>query len=125
CKKLECFCHVSTCYANSNRKGIIEEKLYSIPGFPEDSIESFCAKVLQMGKSDLESFTKQTLQHLGFPNTYTFSKYMTEHLLYKHKGDIPLVIVRPSVVDASFKDPYPGWLDTTSAASSFYLGFIL
>jgi len=36
CKKCVNFCHISTCYVNSDKKGWIEEKIYD---YPENSLE--------------------------------------------------------------------------------------
>ena len=40
CKKLLSFTHVSTAYVNSNKTGLIEEKIYDLPGVsdPEEEI---------------------------------------------------------------------------------------
>ena len=45
------------------------------------------------------------------PNTYTFSKAITEQLLNQEKGQLPISIVRPSIVTGSVKEPIPGWVD--------------
>lgn len=45
------------------------------------------------------------------PNTYTFTKALAEQILEKECGNVPLVIVRPSVVTAAAKEPLPGWID--------------
>lgn len=41
------------------------------------------------------------------PNTYTFTKQLAEYLLYKEGSDLPLAIVRPSIVGAAWKEPLP------------------
>lgn len=41
------------------------------------------------------------------PNTYTYTKALAEHILVEERGDIPLAIVRPSIVGASWKEPFP------------------
>ena len=46
----------------------------------------------------------------GWHDVYTFTKALGEQLLVKHHGDVPLVIVRPSVIESSLKDPEPGWI---------------
>jgi fatty acyl-CoA reductase len=59
---------------------------------------------------------------MGFPNTYTFTKHFAEKILQimnkTHK--LPLTICRPSIVGCSMKQPYPGWIDSISAAAAFY-----
>ncbi|CAG7786726.1 unnamed protein product, partial [Allacma fusca] len=42
---------------------------------------------------------------------YTFSKHLAEILVEESSGDIPICIVRPSVVTAANKEPIPGWID--------------
>ena len=56
-----------------------------------------------------------------FPNTYTYTKNIGEKLLKKHRGSLPLVIIRPSMIGAAFKEPFPGWVDSISAATAVYL----
>jgi fatty acyl-CoA reductase len=56
-----------------------------------------------------------------YPNTYTFTKSLCERLLQKHRGSLPLCIVRPAVINASYREPFEGWVDTPSAASALYL----
>ena len=45
------------------------------------------------------------------PNTYTYTKALAEQVLEIECGNVPLVIVRPSIVTAAEKEPYPGWID--------------
>jgi len=59
----------------------------------------------------------------GYPNTYTFTKFLTEHMLLKMKGDIPLNIVRPTIIGGSYREPMEGWVDSVSAAGAFYMMF--
>ena len=39
-----------------------------------------------------------------------FTKAMGEMLLNSMRGDIPVVIIRPSVIESSIKEPLPGWI---------------
>lgn len=41
------------------------------------------------------------------PNTYTYTKALAEYLLQQEAGDINVAIVRPSIVGASWKEPFP------------------
>ncbi|GAC1669393.1 MAG: hypothetical protein NVS9B4_25490 [Candidatus Acidiferrum sp.] len=63
-------------------------------------------------------------QHLGWPNTYTFTKSLGESLLAKHGADLPIAIVRPSIVESSERSPFPGWNEgiNTSGPLSYLLG---
>ena len=47
---------------------------------------------------------------------------MAEHLLIENNTkNIPILILRPSVIVASLDDPFPGWTDSTSLAGGIYL----
>ena len=116
CSRLAAFVHVSTCYVNSNRRGWMDERLYPL-GF---DAEEMLRRVQAMKETELEKIT--VTQLLGdWPNTYTFTKAMTEHLMVKARGSVPLAIVRPSIVGGSAREPVPGWVDVISAAGAVYL----
>jgi len=42
---------------------------------------------------------------------YVFTKALGEMVLMQEKGDIPLVIVRPTIVTSTYKEPIPGWVE--------------
>ncbi|MEE3235507.1 MAG: SDR family oxidoreductase [Candidatus Latescibacterota bacterium] len=46
----------------------------------------------------------------GWHDVYTYTKGMGEQLLQKRRGQVPLVILRPSVTESSVCDPEPGWI---------------
>lgn len=109
-------CQISTCYAVSDKQGVIEERLIDSP----TNWEMIYDQVSNMGKLDLEHYTKNLLGN--FPNTYTFSKRMAEHMLVsRNKKNIPLLVIRPSIVGASLEEPFPGWTDSITLAGGIYL----
>lgn len=55
------------------------------------------------------------------PNTYTYTKALAEQLLEERCGNVPLVIVRPSIVTAALKEPVPGWVDNMNGATGIIL----
>ena len=63
-------------------------------------------------------------QHLGWPNTYTFTKSLGESILARHGKDLPIAIVRPSIVESSQYTPFSGWNEgiNTSGPLSYLLG---
>ncbi|XP_076371893.1 putative fatty acyl-CoA reductase CG5065 isoform X5 [Tachypleus tridentatus] len=109
CKKmtsLKALVHVSTAYCNCNRDTVIEEKIYSSPLDVQKliNITSFLEE-FQL----LETLTPKLLH--GWPNTYTFTKAVTENLFEEESVDLPVAIVRPSIVIATWKEPLPGWTE--------------
>ena len=63
-------------------------------------------------------------QHLGWPNTYTFTKSLGESILARRGRDLPIAIVRPSIVESSERSPFAGWNEgiNTSGPLSYLLG---
>lgn len=47
----------------------------------------------------------------GWQDTYAFTKAMGEMLIENMRGDVPVVVVRPSVIESTFQDPFPGWME--------------
>ena len=63
-------------------------------------------------------------QHLGWPNTYTFTKSLGESILARRGKDLPVAVVRPSIVESSTRSPFSGWNEgvNTSGPLSYLLG---
>ncbi|HMY72909.1 MAG TPA: SDR family oxidoreductase, partial [Blastocatellia bacterium] len=75
-------------------------------------------------RSELTDAGMQRAQELGWPNTYTFTKSLAESLIATRAGDLPIAVVRPSIVETSTHDPFKGWNEgvNTSAPISYLLG---
>ncbi|KAJ8721245.1 hypothetical protein PYW07_002020 [Mythimna separata] len=99
-KRIEVFIHISTAYTNTDRE-LVEEILYPPP--------ADIYKVHQMVKDGIsEEETRKLLN--GRPNTYTFTKSLTEHLVAENQAYVPTIIVRPSIVASVKDDPIRGWI---------------
>src|SRR5580698_10576463 len=63
-------------------------------------------------------------KHLGWPNIYTFTKSLGESMLSRCGRDLPIAIVRPSIVESSTRSPFAGWNEgiNTSGPLSYLLG---
>lgn len=63
-------------------------------------------------------------REFGWPNTYTLTKSLAESLIVQHAADLPIAVVRPSIVETSTHDPFSGWNEgvNTSAPISYLLG---
>ncbi|CRK97592.1 CLUMA_CG010977, isoform A [Clunio marinus] len=101
---LDALVHVSTAYCNCDRYDV-GETIYSPPYSPDDIIS-----LVQWLPEDL--LDKLTPSLIGNrPNTYTFTKALAESMLLKEAGNLPVAIVRPSIVLASVNEPLRGWVD--------------
>jgi alcohol-forming fatty acyl-CoA reductase len=60
---------------------------------------------------------------MGFSDIYSFTKAMAEHAVVELHGDIPLSIVRPSIIESALAEPTPGWLEGFRMAEPLILAF--
>ncbi len=63
-------------------------------------------------------------KELGWPNTYTLTKSLGESVIARQGADLPVAVVRPSIVETSLEEPFRGWNEgiNTSAPLSYLLG---
>jgi alcohol-forming fatty acyl-CoA reductase len=47
---------------------------------------------------------------VGWPDAYAFTKALGEQALIDSKGDVPVSIVRPSIIESALAEPRPGWI---------------
>lgn len=47
---------------------------------------------------------------VGWPDAYAFTKALGEQALTDSKGDLPVSIVRPSIIESAWAEPRPGWI---------------
>uniref|UniRef100_A0AAR5Q418 Fatty acyl-CoA reductase n=1 Tax=Dendroctonus ponderosae TaxID=77166 RepID=A0AAR5Q418_DENPD len=107
CKRmsnLEALVHVSTAYCNCDRSQV-KEVIYPPPIGPDQIV----SLVEALDEELVDSLTPKLVGNR--PNTYTFTKALAECWLQDNKGDLPLVIVRPSIVISSMGGPLKGWVD--------------
>lgn len=48
--------------------------------------------------------------YYGWYNAYHMTKAMAEMVLNEMREDVPVLILRPSVIESCYKDPIPGWI---------------
>ena len=58
-----------------------------------------------MTDEQFELLTPSLLQ--SRPNTYTLTKAIAENLLQEEASDLPVAIIRPSIIGAAVKEPLP------------------
>jgi len=60
---------------------------------------------------------------MGFSDIYSFTKAMAEQAVVELHGEIPLSIVRPSIIESALAEPSPGWLEGFRMAEPLILAF--
>ncbi|KAL9232697.1 hypothetical protein vseg_007776 [Gypsophila vaccaria] len=135
CTKLKLFLQVSTAYVNGQRQGRIMERPFKIgesinskpvvngnstgPLVPlldvaeeldlaSRSAQEFDAKNVPR---EMKNLGLERARKYGWQDTYVFTKAMGEMLLSSVRGDVPVVILRPSVIESTYLDPFPGWIE--------------
>ncbi|XP_050664686.1 fatty acyl-CoA reductase wat-like [Leptidea sinapis] len=116
-KGLKVFMHISTAYSNSHLSRV-EEKYYPC--------EADSAQLQQMiDKLTDKQITTLLPKVLGkWPNTYTFTKALTEKELRKHCSGVPLSIFRPAIVTSTAREPLKCWLDNMYGPTGVAVGSV-
>lgn len=114
-RNLEAFIHVSTAYCNCDRE-VIDEVVYPSPADPKKVMEM----VEWLDDDVLADITPKLLGNR--PNTYTYTKALAESLIVSECEDMPLAIVRPSIVTCAWKEPLPGWVDNFNGPTGMIAG---
>uniref|UniRef100_A0AAG5D2L2 Fatty acyl-CoA reductase n=1 Tax=Anopheles atroparvus TaxID=41427 RepID=A0AAG5D2L2_ANOAO len=96
--------HVSTAYSNPENR-YVEEKLYP----PKYDWKKLLQAADRYESQTLDALMKK-LSH-NSPNTYTYTKGLAEQVCNDYRGELPLAIVRPSVVLFTIQEPMAGWVD--------------
>jgi HAD superfamily hydrolase (TIGR01490 family) len=47
---------------------------------------------------------------VGWPDAYAFTKALGEQALVESRGEVPVSIVRPSIIESALAEPFPGWI---------------
>jgi long-chain acyl-CoA synthetase len=133
CRRLRAVIHISTCYVSGTRKGWVAEELTE-PAFDVEAeatrLQAECAAVKERCGADRERAKKELValglkraRERGWHDTYTFTKWMGEQLTAKYRGDVPTVILRPAIIESTFAEPEPGWIDGFRMGDPIFVGY--
>lgn len=140
CVKLKTFVHVSTAYVSGEREGLIlenpcrmGESLNGISGLDIDAEIKLVDQTLK--KLEAEKATEATItlamkdlgikraKLYGWPNTYVFTKAMGEMIVGHLKQNVSIVIIRPTIITSTYKEPFPGWVEGVRTIDSLLVGY--
>jgi len=110
------FVHCSTAYTHCYREGKVEEQFYP-PTCPPQKFQSL------MELLDDEKMANAVAPRLTYPhpNTYTFTKCVGEEMVKVAMAEIPTCVVRPAIVMPAWKEPSPGWTNSTGGPAALHL----
>ncbi|KAL6642511.1 hypothetical protein ACP70R_020692 [Stipagrostis hirtigluma subsp. patula] len=132
-RRLKLFLHLSTAYVNGQRQGVVLEKPFRLgdsiakelgsSGSSDHNaildIEEEIKLAFNARRSSYDSASfSQEMKDLGlarakvhgWQDTYVFTKAMGEMVINSMRGEIPVVIIRPSIIESTLKEPFPGWI---------------
>nr|GLL32376.1 fatty acyl-CoA reductase 3-like [Ipomoea trifida] len=138
CLKVKMFVHVSTAYVCGEGTGIVAERAYHLgetlngnsyldideekkmieEKLMELEAQNASEKEVKLAMKDLG--IQRASMH-GWPNTYSFTKAMGEMLLLAFKEDLHLIILRPTIITSTYKEPFPGWIEGAKTIDIFVL----
>ncbi|KAG8095988.1 hypothetical protein GUJ93_ZPchr0013g37008 [Zizania palustris] len=134
-RRLKLFLHVSTAYVNGQRQGVVLEKPFHLGDTIAKELRSSDSSEHQNTMLDIEAEIKLAFDHRrhgddsasfseemkdlgleraklhGWQDTYVFTKAMGEMVINCMRGDVPVVTIRPSVIESTWMDPFPGWME--------------
>jgi alcohol-forming fatty acyl-CoA reductase len=61
-------------------------------------------------KDRMVDLGKARAQGLGWPDAYAYTKALGERALLDNRRDLPLSIIRPSIIESAMSEPVPGWI---------------
>uniref|UniRef100_A0A1J3FWS9 Fatty acyl-CoA reductase n=1 Tax=Noccaea caerulescens TaxID=107243 RepID=A0A1J3FWS9_NOCCA len=140
CAKVMICVHVSTAYVCGEKSGLIMETPYRMgetlngtTGLDINHEKKLVEENLDQLRATGASFETitQAMRDLGltrakmygWPNTYVFTKAMGEMMVGAKRENISLVLLRPSIITSTFKEPFPGWTEGIRTIDSLAVGY--
>ena len=125
--------HISTAYVNAGNPGAALEAAlptserkpdgWTGPVLPSDvdgeiaELKRRCAEIAQehpdkkARRSALVKAGMDRARERGWSDTYAYTKALGERVAELSRGDLPMLVVRPSIIESSLREPDPGWID--------------
>ena len=100
CKRLKVFLHVSTAYVHYHLPNMASSKEEILVW---NNFEDVVKRMESIDPTRESIEAKQILDEFNFPNTYTLTKNLAEQYLFKNRGNMRCVVLRPSIVISNYK----------------------
>uniref|UniRef100_A0ACD6AMG7 Uncharacterized protein n=1 Tax=Avena sativa TaxID=4498 RepID=A0ACD6AMG7_AVESA len=142
CPNMKLLLHVSTAFVAGTQEGLLLEKAfkngetlragYSVDIEAELELVERVKSELRAAKGgSIEQLEKSTMKelglkracHFGWPNVYTFTKAIGEILLGQQRGNLPVVIIRPTMVTSTYQDPFAGWIEGAKTIDALIVAY--
>ncbi|CAL9247760.1 unnamed protein product [Arabidopsis halleri] len=140
CAKVKVFVHVSTAYVCGEKSGLIMETPYhmgetlnGVIGLDINQEQKLVKEKLNQFEATgalpetitqaMKDFGLARAKMYGWPNTYVFTKAMGEMMVRAERENMSVVIIRPSIITSTFKEPFPGWTEGIRTIDSLAVGY--
>ncbi|KAK1435080.1 hypothetical protein QVD17_00840 [Tagetes erecta] len=141
CVNIKLLLQISTAFVSGEKPGLMLETPYHLgeslngtKGLDIDEEKKILEKKMKELKAHnasdehinlaMKDLGMQRANHYGWPNTYVFTKALGEMIIGHLKEDMPpVVIIRPTIIGSTFKDPFPGWVEGIRTIDSLALGY--
>ncbi|KAH9309272.1 hypothetical protein KI387_037183, partial [Taxus chinensis] len=147
CCNLQMLCHTSTAYVNVGSTGMVREEVlkmgekhaYNSEAISLSQIESECDLIdqtlqefkivsdenwsVEKESKHMKELGAQRAINFGWPNAYVFTKAMGEMILDYFRGEMPTVIIRPSIIESALTEPFPGWMEGNRMIDPLIIGY--
>ena len=60
---------------------------------------------------------------LGWQDVYTFTKSLAERRVLEERGELPLTILRPAIIESSVAEPHAGWIQGSRMMDPIIMAF--
>ena len=135
--------HVSTCYVNGFNTGDCREEIvtpisrafprkakgfYDVHSVLEKLSKKICRIEEKYSRPDdrasrlVELGVKESHRY-GWNDTYTFTKWLGEQIIMEALPDSTLTIVRPGIIESTYQEPVPGWVEGVKVADAIILAY--
>jgi fatty acyl-CoA reductase len=91
-------------------------------GLPAVSAEAERLRLRDVHKRRVDA-GRERARSLGWTDCYTFTKALTERYLEQNAGDLPVSVVRPSIIESALDRPFPGWIEGFKMAEPLILAY--
>lgn len=131
------FLQVSTCYVSGRRTGDTPETIAEPPDGTSidldvvlEEMKQTCDDIITTAGGDGDALRRKLVDagmefahRHGWNDTYTFTKWVGEKLVDRERGDVPVVILRPAIIEGSLREPVPGWIDGLRMADPMIIAY--
>ncbi|XP_074284316.1 fatty acyl-CoA reductase 2, chloroplastic-like [Silene latifolia] len=142
CPKLVLFAQVSSAYANQDLPGVAFEKLMDLGRYCIEDEQNLKLSVDKLINTEMRIVSEVACQFHGeeqagemlklgmrrskmyaMYNSYLFTKAIGELVSAKLSGKLPVVIFRPSIIESTIKEPFPGWVEGYKSLDPIILSY--